>query len=148
MQLRSIEELVQLLKSSGESLQPITNDELSRIERFNEKSLPEVYKEFLLQMGKGAGRFMQGSSVFYDELSDLQEGAEELINENGLEALPTNSFVFWMHQGYQMAYFILGESDNPKVYYYSEGKELKSSIEKGSLLEFFKDQLELSGIAT
>ena len=33
-----------------------------------------------------------------------------------------------MHQGYQTAFFLLGESEDPKVYYYGEGadqKELK-----------------------
>ncbi len=146
MKLSSVEELVELLKRNGEDLKPMTEDQVKKVESLSNKPLPQVYKEFLLQMGKGAGRFMEGSSAFYNEIFELQDWANELLNDNGIEPLPKNSFVFWMHQGYQMSYFILGESENPKVYYYSEGKGLNEFIKKDSLLEFFEKQLVLSGL--
>lgn len=88
---------------------------------------------------------MLGSSVFLDELPDLQEGGRELLAENNMEPLPDNAFVFWMHQGYQMAYFILGESDNPTVYYFSESFEDKAFVQEKSLLNFFESELAASG---
>jgi hypothetical protein len=146
MKLNSIEELVRILKEYGEDLIPMTISELKKVERLSGGELPQVYREFLLSMGKGAGRFMQGTSVFYDELFELRDWGNDLLDDNNLEVLSENSFVFWMNQGYQMAYFVLGESENPIIYYFSEGKELKNFVKKDSLLDFLGKQLEMAGL--
>jgi hypothetical protein len=77
-------------------------------------------------MGHRAGRFFQGTDIFYgDGLFDLRQDAEELLEEDeGDEVirLPEDAFVFAMHQGYEFTYFRLSEGDDPPVYQFMEGK--------------------------
>lgn len=143
-ELNSIEELALLLKVLGERLRPIEHEEFMKIQNFVNKPLPKVYKEFMLTMGRSAGSYMLGSDIFYDKVFDLNNWGRELLEENGFKELPVDAFVFWMHQGYQMAFFILGESDNPIVYYYDEGSEMNDFRKDTSLLEFLEIQLAMS----
>ena len=76
----------------------------------------------------------------------MQEAALELVSENGLPPLPNGSFVFWMHQGYMMAFFKEDDGDNPPVYFYSEGNDVNDyQIISDSLLDYFKLELKNSG---
>jgi len=143
--INSIEKLVDFLKKSNQVLHPLTKGELSEIEKLCDKSLPLYYQVFLLEMGKGAGNFMKGSFVYFDDIFLLKGEAKGLLEENNMDKLPSDAFVFWMHQGYQLAYFILNESDNPSVYFYSEGSN-NEFVKINSLLDFFKIQLEFSDL--
>ena len=83
--------------------------------------LPRAYIEFLREMGRGAGRFFEGTDMFFPTMFQNTEAAREMLDElaNGLE-LPEGSFVFAMHQGYQF-FFFHEQDDNPSVSYYMEG---------------------------
>lgn len=145
----TIEELVKHLKNKGCHLVPCSEDDIVEIEKhFNNIELPLVYKDFLLAMGNGAGEFMKGSSVFLDELYDLRDGAIEIMRDNNLGLLPDNAFVFWLHQGYQMAYFIIGGPSALPVYYFGEGsgmKEVKLAFDR--FIDFLDLQLRMSGLS-
>ena len=145
MKINSIKDIADILKEGGNNLLPVEAAKITQLEMFYKVSLPGVYKQFLKLMGNGAGVYMQGSSVFFDEIYSLKQWAEELISDNNFRSLPQHAFVFWMHQGYQLAYFNIGEGEDPPVYYFSEGKggndfEL---IEK-TLTEFFISQLSFN----
>ena len=88
---------------------------------------------------------MRGSSVFYPGLLKLKEWTEELVDENNISNLPNNSFPFWMHQGYQVAYFLLNNSPNPTVYYFSEGNDNEWK-KVDSFTKFLEIQLIFSGL--
>lgn len=104
-----------------DSFKPCTEEEVRALEERAGRPLPEVYKEFLLWMGHGAGGFLAGTHCLYEHLPDIQEGAVELLEENTFpEPLPDDAFVFLMHQGYQFMFFRLSEGDDPPVYYYHE----------------------------
>lgn len=119
--------------------------EIERIERKYEVRLPSVYREFLSLMGKKAGDYMLGSSVFFDEIFTLKQGAEELVEENNLEPIPRTAFIFWMHQGYQAAFFKIGDGDDPPVYYFTEGQdENRFILTEETLTSFFFEQLLMS----
>jgi len=121
--------------------------EISRIESFFSIELPSAYKDFLYYMGKEAGAFMRGSSVFYDEIFDLRAGSSRLLEEDEFKPLPDNTFVFWMHQGYQFAFFYLNEGDNPSVYFYYEGKGYEDFEKREiSFMVFLEKQLAMSGL--
>lgn len=142
--LNSIAEISDYLKQTGNKLEPVSPLEISLLEKKLKIIFPGVYKVFLQLMGKGAGIFMKGSSVFYDELFMLKQWADELVLENNIAPIPDNAFVFWMHQGYQIAYFKLDEGDNPPVYYFSEGSEIEGfEMKEKSLVAFFVSQLLL-----
>jgi hypothetical protein len=145
--MENIEEIILCLKSAGCELIPCTKSDVLLIEEYYQVKLPTVYKEFLLSMGKGAGAFMRGSSVFFDEIFDLKDGAEELIRDNDLGPMPGDAFVFWMHQGYQIAFFRLSEDEELPIYYFSEGTEINKFVLKTkNFVAFLEIQLRMSGI--
>lgn len=140
----TIKLLSEILRSRGNKLSPCNAVDIEYIEQKLKTKLPEEYLEFLLTMGRGAGKFMLGSDVFIDELLTLKEGALEIIDENNLPPLPPNAFVFWMHQGYQFAFFEINEKNQLDIYFFSEGNNMKNyKLLNYSLAEFFYKQLDL-----
>jgi len=115
-----LDKVIARLNKHGYVLTPCKRYEVANVEEELSIKLPVAYKEFLLEMGKNANSFMVGSSCYYDEILYLKGWADELLEENKFKALPNNCFVFWMHQGYQFAFFFLDAGDDPPVYYYSE----------------------------
>lgn len=132
-----------MLKHSGADLKPINEDEIERMEKYAGRKFPWAYRQFLSVMGKGAGKFMRGSDVFYDRIDGLKDGANELLEEDGLPHLSDDCFVFWMHQGYQIAFFKFDEGDDPTVYYFFEGS--KDFTTENSFTGFLRAQLTISG---
>lgn len=112
-----------------------SDDEIQEIERQLKLSFPEAYKEFLRWMGKDGGPILKGSDCFYKHLLYLRAWADELLKENNLFGiLPANSFIFFMHQGYQFAFMYLEDGDNPPIYYYNE---MEYSADKGFAVSYF-----------
>lgn len=141
-----LKDIIDILKNNNIKAEPLSVEEINRFEKSCEVIFPDVYRCFLQEMGKGAGLFMLGSDVFYKDITDLSEGAEELIEENNLPKLPENAYVFWMHQGYQMAWFICNGNPNPDVYFFTEGEGRKDYIILGTFTDFLDIQLQLSGL--
>lgn len=112
--------------ASPEQVRPCSEDEVAQLEQRIGQRLPAAYREFLLWMGKGAGRFFVGTDYFYADVSQFDrhiEGAKKLLEENNItDPLPEDAFVFYMHQGYQIMYFRLSAGDDPPIYYYGEGE--------------------------
>ena len=103
---------------------PCTAEEVLLLEQQIRLSFPIAYREFLLTMGKGAAGFLVGSEFLYQDLRGLQEVAREMLAEDAFpQQLPEDTFVFFMHQGYQFNFFRTSEGDNPPVYRYFEGKD-------------------------
>lgn len=142
-----IQELVIYLDRKGCRLRGCSLSQIEKIERHHGARLPLTYVEFLYAMGVRAGRFMEGSSMFYNEIFDLREGAIEVLAENNFKPLPDNAFVFYMHQGYQFAFFKMDEGDNPPVYYYSEGRP-QDDFERtdDSFTAFLESAVKMSGL--
>lgn len=136
-----MDKIINALNESYIRLVPLTEGEIRKLESHFKITFPAIYRKFLLTMGKSAGKFMLGSDAFYDNLIDINEWALELIVENNLPPLPEGAFVFWMHQGYQMAFFTEGEGDDPPVYYFSEGLDMKNYRKEKTLTGFFETQL-------
>jgi hypothetical protein len=140
-------QIANYLKRQGCELKGCSPEEISKIETIFDVQLPISYKQFLSVMGKGAGAFMKGSSVFYDEIFDLREGSIELLEENNFKSLPIDTFVFYMHQGYQFAFFYLRNGDNPPIFYYSEGTQVRNfELKERSFTDFLMAQLAVSGL--
>lgn len=140
------EQILTVLKRNGIKLRPCSTIQLMKIEEFVKDKLPAVYVDFLLTMGEDAGEFMPGSDCFYTFIFDLKSWAIETIEENHFKPLPENAFVFWMHQGYQFAFFQLGSDDNPNVYYFNECERMTEYRNVGTLIDFYSDMMKLSRI--
>jgi hypothetical protein len=97
-------------------------DDIAALEKVIGRKLPLQYREFLLGIGFGAGRFLQGTDIFLPSIEGLKTDAEELLRENneGTE-LEEGDFVFFMHQGYEFTYFNMSAGDDPPIYQYVEG---------------------------
>jgi hypothetical protein len=143
----TIQELAIHLESKGCRLRGCSDKDLLAVEDFFGITLPLAYRDFLLNMGNGAGTFMLGSSVFYDEIFNLKEWAVELLEEDHFKPLPEEVFVCWMHQGYQFAFFYPNQGDDPLVYFYYENKT-KENFEKvtESFTDFLQQLLDLDGL--
>ena len=134
-QLIYLNDLFNKLIREEEAIIPCSLKEIESLEKSIGAKLPLAYKEFLLIMGKGASKYMMGSSMFWDDLEDINKWAPGLLAENNFKKLPENAFVFYMHQGYQFSFFILGESNNPTTYYYQEMQKEEDFRNDGPLAE-------------
>jgi hypothetical protein len=113
----------------SDEIVPCSEDEINALEYHLGLSLPQAYREFLLWMGHSGGGLLRGSDCFYKHLPHLREWAVELLEEDNFhEPLPDDAFVFFMHQGYQFAFFRLSEGDDPPVYYYHESTDQSSFV--------------------
>lgn len=108
-----------------------TEEEIIKLEDRIGFKLPGMYKEFLLAGGHGSGRLFQGTTVKYINLIEIQEWAKELLEENNNPiTLPSTSFVFSMHQGYEIRFFDVNMGENPPVFLWYEGKRNPASAIK------------------
>lgn len=121
MHNKYLKDVLNILKENSVGLIPCSKAEVDNLEYQLKSNLPIAYKEYLLNMGKYSGRLNVGTDCFYPDILDLGKYASDLLEENntGLK-LPSDAFVFSMHQGYQFNFFRLSDGDNPQVFSYSE----------------------------
>lgn len=106
-------------------------EEIASLVAQSEAVLPESYRQFMEVAGNGVADFLQGSDFTLRELDGVREAANELLEAAGLPTLPSDAFVFTMHQGYQFYFFDKGE-----VFYFREGaKDVEKRFD--SFEEFF-----------
>jgi SMI1 / KNR4 family (SUKH-1) len=119
-----------------------TQEEVSSLEKRFGIVLPEIYRDWLRVMGRGAGHYLEGSDAFYPGLLELRDAAGELLRENGQPfSLAQDAFVFLMHQGYQFLYFRTEPLDpDPPVILYLEGESPEQKWEHVS--DYFKQVLD------
>jgi hypothetical protein len=96
--------------------------EVDRIEAIHGGSLPAIYRQFLLPMGRSAGKFLAGSDYLYGKLSGLRSSAEGLLREcNASFMLDRSDFVFLVHQGYTFLFFDSRRPDDLPIFLFEEG---------------------------
>jgi hypothetical protein len=140
-----VREIVQLLIKNDiaayDEIEGCSKKEIRELENYFGLLLPQLYREFLLTMGHGAGKLFRGTDIFYVSLFELRQAAEELLEDNGVDfRLPGDSFVFSMHQGYEFLYFEVSDGQDPPVYQFVEGDEAPAK-QWESFSEFLLDSL-------
>lgn len=139
--------IVDILKFNAVKCTPCTMAEIQELEEKQGTQFPGGYVEFLETMGKDAGQFMVGSFAYYKDLELINAEAKELLKANNFKDLPENTFVFWMHQGYQFAFFSLNKEDDPPVFYYNETiSQVDFTQTYERLSDFYYDEIINSGI--
>src|SRR5262249_35116924 len=85
--------------------------------------LPRTYQRFLEVAGRDAGPFLLGSHYWFPAILEMRDWAKELLSDNGASFdLRPADFVFYVHQGYQFAYFPTDPPvEDPPVFYYYDG---------------------------
>ena len=111
-------------------------DELDKLEKEQNLTFPEVYKEFYKKCKNFIPQGMVGIDLF-NSRKELKEWALDLLKEdNASNFLTDKDFVFMMHQGYMFWYFKADGNKNPNVYFYHE-EDLQPS-KKTDLKNFIK----------
>ncbi|MBE7529114.1 MAG: SMI1/KNR4 family protein [Ardenticatenaceae bacterium] len=137
--------LAQLGFIQPNTLKPCTKGEIESLHRSLGSELPKAYQEFLLLMGHGAGPILSGTHCFYEDLSEIQSRAAELLKENNSSfSLPDKSFVLLMHQGYYFLFFLIDGNDDPPLFSYSEGQQDNFVLSFNSFSEFLNAEIEFT----
>ncbi|MEO6229684.1 MAG: hypothetical protein ABJB11_16150 [Ferruginibacter sp.] len=99
-------------------------DKLSEIVNECHILFPQVYRDFYELCSFSIPDSFVGTDLINNHsYSDLNNGAVELLKENGIyNFLESDHFVFMMHQGYMFWYFKANGDSDPIVYGYYEGK--------------------------
>lgn len=118
-----------------------SDQDIFEIEKHFQCELPMIYVDFLRIAGKKAGKVFCGTDIFFPRLLDLQLEAESLLVELGMEeVLPANGKVFYMHQGYEINYFI-PSTDDPPVFQFVEGNN-SATIAWASFSNFIETSIK------
>lgn len=87
--------------------------------------MPTYYKLYLSLLGVKSGDLKEGTDILFSEIDDINECTIELMDENNIK-VPDNMFAFLLHQGYSSLFFI-ERNDDPVVYCYTEGENIKNT---------------------
>lgn len=145
--MKFINELLERLEQKNICMKRSTDQQMEELYSIVKgKNLPKAYIEFMSIMGNGTeGHYMGGDSCFMNEIFDLKQGAIELLEENeSINLLTDDDFVFWMSQGCMFCFFNLAEGDNPPVYFYNESGEDRFIKIADSVVEFLVNRLEMN----
>jgi SMI1 / KNR4 family (SUKH-1) len=113
------ESLMAVLRDGGVSGEACDEWEVRDLEAQLRVELPAAYKAFLLLAGRGFGPFEGSHYAVEDDLASLQRAGDRIFRGDGSE-LPGGAFVFFVHQGFVVRYFVLDDGADPAVFEYVE----------------------------
>ena len=105
--------------ASGRTLtRGCTDTEIHQLEQQIGSTFPLAYREFLAWAGHDAGELFHPDEEYaYDDLLELQEIAQEILQESGFpEPLPKDMIVIQLYLGMQFAFICPSEGEDPPVY--------------------------------
>lgn len=132
------EKLNKYLSIDWNKVEGCTTQEIQDLEEKYNVKFPLLYREFLLNMGRHSGNFLEEYFYNYNSLldDDLHIDSKEVLLANET-VIPENAFFFLCYSGYEFACFLIEENnDNPPVrFYYPRDTYLYA--EYNSLYEFY-----------
>src|SRR5687768_2308041 len=105
-------DFVASLHAAGISGEPCDEWAVRDLEQQLGVSLPPAYRAFLLVAGNGFPTWVGSHHTVDDDLPELQRMAGRLLRERG-SSLPTDAFVFLIHQGAAVQFFFFGDGHDP-----------------------------------
>lgn len=111
------------LSEGGLVGEPCDEWEVSDLEQHFQVKLPSAFKAFLMLAGKWFDPFVGSQYIlerdgFYDAI-ELQQAAQRMLQRDGNKLL-RDAFVFFVHQGVALRFFLLNDGDDPPVFEYVE----------------------------
>ncbi|PRY01838.1 SMI1/KNR4 family protein [Allonocardiopsis opalescens] len=139
----AVDELMDVLVAGGlisaEGVRGCTGDEVARMLATNPSvDPPQEYIDFLRRPGRGAGRVLRGTSIFYPESLEAHDGAIELAEVDVPDFRVRDRFFIGHHQGDIHHFF---EKDDPRPWAYVEGKD-RSVVESDSMSGLLRMDVE------
>jgi len=113
------ESLMVVLRDGGVSGEPCDEWEVRDLEAQLRVEFPPAYKAFLLLAGHGFGPFEGSHYAVDDDLAGVQRAGRGIFRGDGGD-LPGGAFVFFMHQGVAVRFFLLDDGADPAVFEYVE----------------------------
>ncbi|MBD2800050.1 SMI1/KNR4 family protein [Xenorhabdus sp. M] len=121
--INKIKKLITLLNAKGLKVVCCHEQQILSLEEKQGK-LPRFYKIYLLLIGFYSGDFKSGTDILFEEIDDINFYSIELMKENHIKP-PENMFSFLLHQGYSSLFFVDRDDEDPPIYCYTEGSEIK-----------------------
>lgn len=113
-----------VLREAGVAGEPCDEATVRDLEQEFGASLPAAYRAFLLVAGRGFPAWEGSHHTVDDDLPDLQRSGRRLLQGRG-GRLPADVFVFFIHQGAAVRFFLLGDGADPAVYQWVDFAEPK-----------------------
>ena len=130
-----------------EDIAGCSEEEIASLECLAGIKFPSQYRWFLSKAGKAAGDFFKGTDIYVSALNGIKSEAASLIAGNTENfALPSDAFVFSMHQGYEFCFFCASDGEDPPVYQYIEGNG-SPRVVWSSFSEFIRDAIRVHTLA-
>ncbi|MBD2806992.1 SMI1/KNR4 family protein [Xenorhabdus sp. ZM] len=120
--VKLLKDFVDFLTKKGISVVGCNREQISSLEE-KQGNLSEFYKLYLKYMGVNPGDFRIGSAMLFSDLNDINEETLVLMCDNNIIP-PTGIFTFLMHQGYASLFFTDRDSEDSKIYCYTEYEEI------------------------
>ncbi|EKI9794003.1 SMI1/KNR4 family protein [Salmonella enterica] len=136
--LIEINKLIASITSKNMTVKGCSTEDILYLEE-NYGELPKSYKLFLSLLGVESGDFKEGTDLLFKDINDINKYTIELMQENNI-SIPVGMYSFLLHQGYSTLFFI-ERDDDPSVYCYTEGKEIKKT--KYVFSEYVLAEIEL-----
>lgn len=114
------QEFVKVFQTGGISGEPCDEWQVLDIEQQLRVQLPPAYKAFLLLAGQAFGPFEGAHYALEDDLADIQRSARRILQRDHAD-LPSEAFVFFVHQGVAVRFFTLNSGEDPAVFEYVQG---------------------------
>lgn len=138
------DKLIKLGIATPDTINGCTTEEIENVKlRQGVKFLPDVYRQFLNEMGHQAGKLYYGSDYSYKAILSLKVDIQhdlEFFERNF--KLPEGAVIFLSHQGYVFWYFdTTNEENDPPVYRFSDDVEAPIMV-KEKLSEFFEQSVD------
>ncbi len=136
--------------------QSFTEDEISSTENNLHCKFPELFREYLLKMGKFNFIFDQQDIIDISEYPEMIIFLKECIEESNEECrdeenfkpmeliIPENAIIFMQHQGYQYFYILPEDSPDPTIYALDEDEIRNLGLFSESLLHFSETEKPIS----
>lgn len=136
--LIEIKKLIASITSKNMTVKGCSTEDILYLEE-NYGELPKSYKLFLSLLGVESADFKEGTDLLFKDINDINKYTVELMQENNI-SIPDGMYSFLLHQGYSALFFI-ERDDDPSVYCYTEGKEIKKT--KYVFSEYVLAEIEL-----